>query len=281
MAFRIGTGLALLLGFAALAACGPDTAQEDQSTAPPSEVAAEPEMPAQAADAPEEMAGESAEGVAEDMEDEELAISQSSSHTPDATSEGLHQATDEGEDLYRRGFYREAIEYWEVAADEGDAYAAYRLGVEYFDANVLERDMHYAILYYQRAAELGHAAAMFDLAGFYEAGIGVEPSIEQTAHFYLQSALRGFPPAQHNVATMFEAGEGVPQDLVRAYMFYELALRQGFRVNFADISEEGATYIDPRILLAQEMTDEEIALAVAEADAFEPIMDEQSRDSSE
>lgn len=189
------------------------------------------------------------------------------------TSEGLHDGSDPGEDLYGRGLYREALEYWEVAAeDEGNAYAAYRLGVEYLDAQVLERDIPTSVRYQQLATELGSAPGMFELAGFYETGIGVQQDIDRAAQLYLQSALRGFPPAQHNVATMFEDGVGVPQDPVRAYMFYALAIAQGFRVNFEQPhGGEELLFVDPIARLESTMSDDDIALAQNLIATFEPM----------
>ena len=57
-----------------------------------------------------------------------------------------------GYDLYRRGFYEEAIAVWTIAADEnGDAGAAFRLGEEHFDAKVVERDVSLAVKYLKMA----------------------------------------------------------------------------------------------------------------------------------
>ncbi len=189
------------------------------------------------------------------------------------TSEGLHDGADPGEDLYSRGLYREALEYWEVAAeDRGDAYAAYRLGVEYLDAKILERDISTSVRYQQLATELGSAPGMFELAGFYEAGIGVSPDIDRAAQLYLQSALRGFPPAQHNVATMFEDGVGLVQDPVRAYLFYTLARDQGFNVNFERPgNDEALLFSDPIGRLEQSMSAEDLAIAQQLVSSFEPI----------
>ncbi len=251
------TRLILPLGLAlSLVACGDSDTSATSELPPPDAVAdlAVPEEPAvESADIPPAFA------------DSEPA--------QNATSEGLHQGGDPGESLYRRGLYREALEYWEVAAeDEDNAYAAYRLGVEYYDAQIVERDIPTSVRYQQMATEFGSAAGMFELAGFYEAGLGVPPDLPRAAQLYLQSALRGFPPAQHNVATMFEEGAGLERDLVRAYLFYHLAIEQGFRVNFEPVGDgSSAVFSDPRRRLDQELSDEEIALVQDLIANFEPI----------
>ncbi len=186
--------------------------------------------------------------------------------------EASHDATDSGEDMYRRGLYAEAIAQWESDAEAGDAYAAYRLGVEYFDASQVERDIPLAARYQQLASELGNEAAMFELASFYEAGLGVPYDIEQAGAWYLASAQRGYPPAQHNVATMFEDGVGQPQDLVQAYLYYSLALAQGFRANFAFIEgQDSAVFSDPTEHLEEIMSAEQLAEAQALIESFQPI----------
>ena len=58
----------------------------------------------------------------------------------------------EGLDIYQRGLYLEAIEYWKKAAAAGDAGSAFRLSEEYFDAKIVKRDLKLAFQYLQQAA---------------------------------------------------------------------------------------------------------------------------------
>ena len=191
---------------------------------------------------------------------------------PDPTSAMSHNPDDSGEDMFQRGFYDEALAQWREDADAGDSYAAYRLGIEYFDGQVIERDFEMAARYHQLASDLGNPAAMFELASFYEAGLGLDQNIMEAADWYLESARRGFPPSQHNVATMFEEGAGVDQDFVQAYLFYSLAIQQGFRVNYARDETTGeGILIDPRDQLREMMTPEEVTEAEAAFDAFVPV----------
>ena len=72
----------------------------------------------------------------------------------------------EGLDIYQRGHYLEAIEYWKKAAAAGDAGSAYRLSEEYFDAKIVKRDLKVAFQYLQQAAKGNDARAITDLASF-------------------------------------------------------------------------------------------------------------------
>ena len=76
----------------------------------------------------------------------------------------------EGLDIYQRGLYLEAIEYWKKSAAAGDSGSAYRLSEEYFDAKIVKRDLKVAFQYLQQAAKGNDARAITDLASFYDYG---------------------------------------------------------------------------------------------------------------
>jgi len=215
-----------------------------------------------------------ANAIQEEVVDEPVVstIQQPDDFTQNPITALRHNPEDTGEDLFQRGFYDEAIEQWRADAEAGDAYSAYRLGVQYFDAQHVDQDFEMSARYHQLASELGHPAAMFDLATYYEDGRGVAVDIELAAQWYLEAARRGFPPAQHNVATLFEEGVGVDQDLVQAFLYYSLAIEQGFRVNFVQDEITGeSVFLDPRDYLRDRMTAEDIAEAEAAVEAFSPV----------
>ena len=135
----------------------------------------------------------------------------------------------EGEDLYRRGLYAEAIAWWTEQADKGDAGAARHLGVEYMDGkgNVVQRDYEKARRYHMQAAKAGDARSMMDLGTIYEHGLGVTSDLIEGARWYEWSAKYGHGPAQYNIATMLESGEAGRQELIEAYKYYLLATAQG------------------------------------------------------
>src|SRR5260221_9788237 len=54
-------------------------------------------------------------------------------HVAAAPPAPAQPARTQGEDLYHRGFYDQAIAWWTDAAAKGDTDAAYHLGVEYMD----------------------------------------------------------------------------------------------------------------------------------------------------
>ena len=191
-------------------------------------------------------------------------MSQSGAAEPAAeASAAASEAT--GHDLYRRGYYEEAIVEWTKAADEnGDVGAAFRLGEEYFDAKVVKRDVPTAVKYLTLGAEGGDDRAQQDLATMYDNGWGVTADVDKAAYWYLEAAKRGSAVAQYNIATMYETGTGVEKDIEKAYMYYLLAVQGGFP-HFATTELEN---------VSRTMTAEQIKEATLMARDFKPLDEE-------
>lgn len=134
-----------------------------------------------------------------------------------------------GEDLYRRGFYPEAMEEWKKAVREKhDFGAAFRLGEEYLDGKFVPRDIDQALMFYRIGAEGGDRRAQMDYGMMYDKGYGVKPDVAVAAKWYELSAQQDFVSAQFNIGTMYADGVGVPRDHVKAYMYLLLASQNGF-----------------------------------------------------
>jgi len=143
-----------------------------------------------------------------------------------------------GQDLYRRGYYPEALAEWKKAVDETNSPgAAFRLGEEYFDAKIVARDIPTAIKYYEIGAKGGDARAQMDLGGMYDKGWGVSRDASKAAKWYEAAAIQGMAQAQYNIGTMYQSGEGVGEDQVKAYMYFLLAIENGF-LHFANMELE-------------------------------------------
>ncbi|MFZ3033054.1 MAG: tetratricopeptide repeat protein [Parvibaculum sp.] len=184
---------------------------------------------------------------------------------PDQTAKAAETVHDEssGQELYRRGFYPEALTEWKKAVTENNnPGAAFRLGEEYFDAKVVERDVPTAIKYYEIGAKGGDARAQMDLGSMYDKGWGVSRDASKAAKWYEAAAIQGMAEAQYNVATMYQAGEGVAKDDVKAYMYYMLAVKSGFP-QFASKELEG---------LSSTMAPADIKKATIMARDFKPVV---------
>ena len=181
----------------------------------------------------------------------------------------------EGEDLYHRGFYDQAIAWWTAAAAKGDSDAAYHLGVEYMDGkpNVVQRDYDTARKYHMQAATAGDPRSMMDIGTMYEYGLGVPVDLVQAAQWYERSANYGYGPAQYNFATLLEMGDGGRKDEVEALKFYLLAADQGvggvpYDRTTKRVVRGGDGPIDT---LAKHLTKQQIDDASKRAKAFKPL----------
>ena len=180
-----------------------------------------------------------------------------------ATAKSSNPSEATGQDFYKRGYYPEALAEWKKAVEEEkDAGAAFRLGEEYFDAKVVQRDIPTALKFYVIGAEGGDARAQMDLGSMYDKGWGVSRDAAKAAHWYEEAAKQGMAEAQYNVATMYQSGEGVAKDNKKAYMYFLLAVKSGFP-QFAGKELEN---------LSAEMTPEDIRQATVMARDFKPVV---------
>lgn len=192
-----------------------------------------------------------------------------------AAGAALAATRSEGEDMYRRGLYPEAIAWWTAAAEKGDIESARRLGVEYMDGKrgVVERDYGKAYKYHLQAAKGGEPRSMFDLGTMREHGLGLEANLAEAARWYEWSAKYGYVWGQYNIATMLENGDAGRKDEVEAYVYYLLAAEQGQAGLGYDAKTNRVLTADetPMGLLAKRLTPAEKAEAIARARAFKPM----------
>jgi len=112
-------------------------------------------------------------------------------------------------------------------AEAGDAIAQYNLGVMYRKGQGVEQDFKEAVKWYQKAADQGYAPAQHNLGVMYENGQGVEQDCEEAVRWYQKSADQGYATGQSNLGVMYENGEGVPEDNVTAYAWHNIAAANG------------------------------------------------------
>jgi TPR repeat protein len=87
--------------------------------------------------------------------------------------------------------YKTAVQWWTLAAEQGNADAQYNLGLSYYKGEGIPQDDKIAVKWYTLAAE------------------------------------QGFADAQHNLGVMYAVGEGVIQNFVYAHMWGNIAASNG------------------------------------------------------
>ena len=84
-----------------------------------------------------------------------------------------------------------------------------------------------AVRWYRLAAQQGNAQAQSNLGNMYHNGQGVLQDYAETIRWYRLAADQGNAQAQSNLGIMHEYGQGVLQDNVMAHMWYNIASANG------------------------------------------------------
>ncbi len=121
----------------------------------------------------------------------------------------------------------EAVRWYRLAAEQGNAGGQSALGFMYARGEGLPEDDEEAVRWYRLAAEQGYAGAQYNLGLMYAEGEGVPEDDEEAVWWYRLAAEQGHASAQHKLGLMYAHGAGVPEDLVLAYMWYNLSAAQG------------------------------------------------------
>ena len=93
-------------------------------------------------------------------------------------------------------YYGEAVGWYRLAAEQGDARAQYGLGSAYYEGRGVAQDYGEAVRWFRAAAEQGDAGARYGLGSAYYEGRGVGQDYI-FAHMWLNlAAAGGFEPAR-------------------------------------------------------------------------------------
>jgi len=95
--------------------------------------------------------------------------------------------------------FTEAAKLYRKAAEQGHAYAQFRLGWVYAHGQGVPQDHSEAVTWYRKAAEQGHAGAQFRLGYAFDSGQGVPQDFVEAAKWYRKAADQGHAPAQLNL----------------------------------------------------------------------------------
>lgn len=87
--------------------------------------------------------------------------------------------------------YQKAMEYFQNAAEKGDAEALFYIGRLYMNGNGVDQSYEKALEYFQRGADLGDSFGYTGLAWLYQNGFGVEQSYDKALEYYQQAADQG------------------------------------------------------------------------------------------
>jgi TPR repeat protein len=134
--------------------------------------------------------------------------------------------------LYDNGWglkqdYIEAMRWYRLAADQGNASAQNNIGWLYRNGCGVKQDYVEAMRWYRLAADQGNASAQNNIGSLYQNGSGVKQDYAEAMRWFRPAADRGNAFAQNNIGSLYQNGSGVKQDYVEAMRWYRLAADQG------------------------------------------------------
>ena len=123
--------------------------------------------------------------------------------------------------------YEQAVEWYQKAAEAGDAAAMSRLGDCYFQGQGVEADYAQAVEWYRQAAEAGNSDGMVGLGRCYEDGYGVEQDDELAMEWYQKAANAGNAEAEERLAEYSSQEAETQQNGAQALEEYRQAAEAG------------------------------------------------------
>jgi localization factor PodJL len=145
--------------------------------------------------------------------------------------------------------YDEAAKWYERAAHAGIVPAMFRLGTLHEKGLGASKDVDTARRYYMQAADRGNAKAMHNLAVLDADGGGKGANYTSAAQWFRKAAERGIADSQFNLGILYARGIGVEQNLAKSYKWFSLAAAQG-DVDSGRKRDEVAKRLDPQSLAA-------------------------------
>jgi TPR repeat protein len=121
---------------------------------------------------------------------------------------------------------RISAHYLRLAANIGNASAAYKLGEAYENGVGVLQDPVIALQWYRQSAAKGDKYAELRVGWFYHKGITLQADPTIAAHWYRLAAEKDNVWAYHMLAFMLMDGEGVQQDRALAQRYFEKSLPQ-------------------------------------------------------
>ncbi len=158
--------------------------------------------------------------ICENVQPEAATISRNSEQT-------AKQAFDKALALYQGRHFREAVNGFRLASDQGDVRAKYFLGICHMNGYGVVKDLAAGENWYLKAAQQGYAPAQYALGSCYDHGSFGQKNMENAAYWYSQAAEQGYAEAQCSLGYCYAAGKGVQKDSQEAIRWLRKAMEQG------------------------------------------------------
>jgi uncharacterized protein len=124
---------------------------------------------------------------------------------------------------------KKGIEFFTIAAEQGNANSQIKLGVIYDRGKqkIVDKDVNKAIELYTLSANQGNKFAQFNLGTKYRNGTDVNVDLTKAFELFTLSSEQGYDHSQYYLGEMYENGRGVQKNLKKAIELYQLSADQG------------------------------------------------------
>lgn len=119
----------------------------------------------------------------------------------------------------------QALPLYQKAAELGDVYALYKLGMIYVEGQLDNRDVAKAMAYFEEAGKKGYADAYLQLALLYRYGKLVERNYKKYTEYLLLAVNDGSVDALKEMSSAYYLGLGVEDDFETANRMKELYMK--------------------------------------------------------
>jgi uncharacterized protein len=119
---------------------------------------------------------------------------------------------------------RLSAHYFRLAAEKGNATAAFKLGELYETGQGLAKDPVQAFYWYMKSAARNDKHGQLKIGWCYQKGIGVQPDPKIAAIWYRLAAENDNIWGYHMLAFMLADGEGVTKDVEQARRYFKRSL---------------------------------------------------------
>lgn len=142
----------------------------------------------------------------------------------------------EGDEFAPQDF-AEAMRWYRLAADQGDANAQNNIGAMYEHGMGVPVDTAQAAKWYRLPADQGFATAQFNLALLFGWGVGVPMDEPEATRLLHKAAAQGHIEACSVLGTLYRFGDGVERRIPLAAEFHVIAALEGDAAALASLAE--------------------------------------------
>lgn len=120
-----------------------------------------------------------------------------------------------------------ALEWYQKAAELGDAEAMFRIGEAFYYGNGVEQNYNTAMEWFLKAAENGYSGAIVWVGYLYAQGRGVEQDYQTALEWYLKASEAGSASAMYYIGNLYKMGNAVEQNYNTALEWYQKGAELG------------------------------------------------------